>query len=76
MHILVDKDTLYMVEELNFCQHNCQHKWLYVSENPKDIFSYVVAKKLNDRCDTLSVISKTLTSINVESYPVWAKKYL
>lgn len=70
-HILVDKDALYMIEELNFCQH----KWLWVGE-PKDLFTYVITKKLNDRCGTLSVISKTLTAIKVQSYPSWAKEYL
>jgi len=72
MYILVNKPYDYIVEELNFCQH----KWIYKTEKAKDIFVYVVSKKIHDHCDELSVITKTDTSIKVQSYPIWAKENL
>ena len=72
MFILVNKSYDYMVEELNFCQH----KWKYKSEDPINIFVFVVTKTNSAKCDELSVITKTDTSIKVQSYPVWAKEYL
>lgn len=72
MFILVNKPYDYMVEELNFCQH----KWKYKSEDPKSIFVYVVTKTNASKCDELSVITKTETSIKVQSYPIWAKENL
>ena len=72
MFILFNKPYAYMVEELNFCQH----KWIYMSEDPKSIFVYVVTKTKTALCDSLSIITKTDTFIKVQSYPVWAKENL
>jgi|LakMenEpi03Aug12_release.lakeMendotaPanAssembly.Ray.scaffolds.fasta_scaffold2944951_1 hypothetical protein len=72
MFILVNKPYSYMVEELNFCQH----KWIYKTVSAKEVFLYVVAKKIHSHCDELSVITKTDTSIKVQPYPIWAKENL
>lgn len=72
MFILVNKPYSYMIEELNFCQH----KWIYKSEDSTNIFVYVVTKTNSAKCDELSVITKTDTSIKVQPYPVWAKENL
>jgi len=72
MFILVNKPYSYMIEELNFCQH----KWIYKTENSKNVFLYVASKRLHTHSDELSVITKTETSIKVQPYPVWAKENL
>lgn len=72
MYILVDKPATYMIEELNFCQH----KWVWQSKNVEAIRAAIYLTHRKANIDGFSVISKTLTSIKVQSYPSWAKEYL